>query len=201
MSYCCTLLGIAKYFCEDDPVAPRSITAEPDDWQRVADAMRARRLNLGIKAEDVVTRSKRHDARGVSLSTYGHLENVDQVSYTERTLRAASLGLGWAPDGITQILKGETPAGTGTEDLSGWLSTVRSLMDMGDDDDIQIVSLQAIEIALRRVLLLVASDGTTDEDSRLIAELMDRRDSLTKALGRTVPDRAPSPELDEPNLG
>lgn len=69
------------------------------DWHRVADAVRQRRLLLGLP----------QGTGGVSPATWGKIENAKETSYKRRTLVAICRVLRWTPDSIDRLLRGEEP--------------------------------------------------------------------------------------------
>lgn len=99
------LLGIANYFCENLGVGarPDTISAEPDLWAAVADAIRERRAALGLTHTQVAA-----DGR-VSLNVWSLLENNKQTKYRKRTLVAVAKALHWPDDAILRILAGQEP--------------------------------------------------------------------------------------------
>ena len=91
-------------------MAQPTIDGTPEQWAHVATAVRARRSDLGNRTVDEVIRlARRHTPKGVSRSVISFLENGRQTSYSERTLRAASVGLDWSADSIERILDGRDP--------------------------------------------------------------------------------------------
>jgi hypothetical protein len=76
--------------------------AVSDKWQRVAQAMRRRRLELDLTQEQAVQRS----GGRISLPVWRLLEGARQESYRERTLRGVAVALEWPLDAVSQILDG-----------------------------------------------------------------------------------------------
>ena len=68
------------------------------DWQRVADAVRERRLALGLRQSDVP---------GVSPASWRKLEGAKQTSYKLFLLRAVERALEWPAGTIEAIATGD----------------------------------------------------------------------------------------------
>lgn len=88
-----------------NPMHNGRIEGTPEQWERVADAVIARRVELGLSRPAALTRA----ARGVSESTWGTIERNQGTSYQLTTLAAVCRALDWTPDSITLILNGEQP--------------------------------------------------------------------------------------------
>jgi hypothetical protein len=75
-----------------------------DDWAAVGAAIRARLAEARLTQMDVA--SKAH----VSLTTFRELQhNLNPRRRRPQTLSAVSEALGWPPDYLGQILRGEAP--------------------------------------------------------------------------------------------
>jgi transcriptional regulator with XRE-family HTH domain len=94
-----------------------------DDWQRVARAVRDRRLALGLTQRKAVERS----GDGVSLPVWSLIEAAKQSAYRERTLIAVARGLAWPPDAIDRILAGEDPTTLANTSARPGVATVTSI--------------------------------------------------------------------------
>jgi transcriptional regulator with XRE-family HTH domain len=74
-------------------------------WQAVAEAVKARREELGItQAEGVFMAGGK-----VSASTWSHLERADKQTYEQSKLRSVSRALGWSADSLERISVGQEP--------------------------------------------------------------------------------------------
>ena len=73
-----------------------------EDWQRLADYVIARRVELGMRDRRALA-----EATGVTERTLGKLENGQRVSPS--TLGMVENRLGWAPGSCRRILAGEEP--------------------------------------------------------------------------------------------
>jgi hypothetical protein len=73
-----------------------------EDWQRLADYVIARRVNLGMRDRRALA-----EASGVTERTLGKLENGQHVSPS--TLGMVENRLGWAPGSCRRILAGGEP--------------------------------------------------------------------------------------------
>jgi hypothetical protein len=105
--------------------------AERSDWERVASAVRQRRLDLGLTIREATKR--------VSLDVWGKIENArgptpdaTDWGYRPRTVVAVCQALGWTTDSLDRIIAGDPPVddtGTSTaeEDFTLWLELVASL--------------------------------------------------------------------------
>src|SRR4249919_969644 len=80
-----------------------------EDWQRLADYVVARRVELGMRDRRAFA-----EATGVTERTLGKLENGQRVSPS--TLGMVENRLGWAPGSCRRILAGGEPRG-GAPDL------------------------------------------------------------------------------------
>lgn len=92
-------LDLAKPFCHYAGVAPPVVTAARDDWERVGQAIRARRLHLDIG----------QDQLGISKAVASNLENGKQTSFARSSLMRVSRALGWTSDSIERMVRGEDP--------------------------------------------------------------------------------------------
>ena len=73
-----------------------------EDWQRLADYVVARRVELGMRDRRAFA-----EATGVTERTLGKLENGQRVSPS--TLGMVENRLGWAPGSCRRILAGGEP--------------------------------------------------------------------------------------------
>ncbi|HVN50748.1 MAG TPA: helix-turn-helix transcriptional regulator [Acidimicrobiales bacterium] len=80
---------------------------DPDDlkaqWQRVADAVKDRRLTLGWTQQEAADRA------GVSLATWRLVESAGRERFQELTLRGLVRGLGWPVGSIERLRAGGPP--------------------------------------------------------------------------------------------
>lgn len=87
-----------------------------DHWARLATAIKARRLELGLTQSDAA------GAAGCSLTTWNGLETASrQVS--ERTRALIAVALGWPANALDRILAGDDPASftrVGADPLPAW---------------------------------------------------------------------------------
>lgn len=79
-------------------------------WRRLAGAVRARRDELGFTQAELAVES------GVSEPTIRVIETARRGSYQRATLRAIAQALGWTPDSLDRILRGEEPVEAGKPD-------------------------------------------------------------------------------------
>jgi transcriptional regulator with XRE-family HTH domain len=107
--HCCVLLGIAEYFCQSPPMAVPAITGTPEDWGRVAAALKKRRNELGLTQLQVSERS------GASVAVVQVAEGASQQNGAMSLSKAAAISraLGWESDAIECILRGEEPVEVG----------------------------------------------------------------------------------------
>jgi DNA-binding XRE family transcriptional regulator len=70
------------------------------DWQRLGDAVSARRSELGE------TRAAIAHAAGISPTTLYQLEKARQAGFDDRTLLAVERVLGWRPGSVQRVLEG-----------------------------------------------------------------------------------------------
>jgi transcriptional regulator with XRE-family HTH domain len=100
------VLDVSGRFNHHVDVAARTVTADPEAWERVGRRVYARRrYELDLTAQEVVERA----GRGLSLGVLSQIENSRKDSYTERTLIALCRALEWAPDSIQRMLNGGEP--------------------------------------------------------------------------------------------
>lgn len=79
------------------------------DWAAVADAVKQRMAELGLRQGAVVKRS------GLTKQTVGEIENNSkQRNRNRRTLETLSEALEWHPDHLAAVLEGRTPPEVGT---------------------------------------------------------------------------------------
>lgn len=71
------------------------------DWQRIAAAVRARRLELGLTQQGLAAEA------GVSLTTVNLLEAGKQTSYRDLTLAAVARALGWPSTAFSADFKAD----------------------------------------------------------------------------------------------
>jgi len=95
------------------------------DWVAVADAISQRMTELGINQTELITRSQ------VSKATVGELyHNSTQRRRSARTLQALSIALGWHPQHLAAVLKGQRVPGIGEpvsrsdDDVPGRLAAI-----------------------------------------------------------------------------
>jgi transcriptional regulator with XRE-family HTH domain len=88
-----------------------------DDWRQVGDAVRTRRLQLGLTQE----RAAELAGPSVSYATWRVLERVGRDAYREATLIGVCAALRWSMDSIDRILRGQPPIET-PEDVPQGLS-------------------------------------------------------------------------------
>jgi hypothetical protein len=95
------------------------VHASPEQWERVARALRDARGPA--TQDDCVTRAE----SGITKAVWSKLENARAESYKERTIRAACRGVGWTPDSIQRIIEGGDPVPVTTEvrESTGTLSS------------------------------------------------------------------------------
>lgn len=86
-------------------MSPRTVVAEPEAWNLVANAVIRRRTELDLRAQDVVAAAR----GGISTSVLSLIENAKQTSYARRTLAALCRALQWTPDSIERLLDGKYP--------------------------------------------------------------------------------------------
>lgn len=123
---------------------------EDTDWQRLGEAIRARREELLLSQAEAVRRSEGL----ISLPTWSLLENARQQRYKRRTLQGAALALGWPRDGCYRVLDGDDP---------GTFGARASAPGAGGGATISIEVPTAIA---RRISLL-----SNDERARMLAVL------------------------------
>jgi transcriptional regulator with XRE-family HTH domain len=82
------------------------IVSVDDRWRAVAEAVRRRRLALGLTVPEACAAS----AGMVSVAVWSILENARQDRYKERSLAGVAKALQWPPDAIERVLAGEDPA-------------------------------------------------------------------------------------------
>ena len=99
-----------------------------DPWQRVAEAIRDRRLTLRR------TQQEMSEAAGVSLATWRLLETAGRERYQGLTLRGVTSALGWTPDAIDRLLAGDAAPAELTADPSG----PDPLADLTAGDDVPV---------------------------------------------------------------
>src|SRR4051794_30728921 len=90
-----------------------------DDWERVGNAVRERRLALGLKQTDVP---------GVSPASWRKLEGAKQTSYKLFLLRAVERALEWAPGTIEAIAAGE-PLPTVTPEVEQRVKAIEARLE------------------------------------------------------------------------
>ena len=75
-----------------------------EDWDAVAEAIRARLADMRMTQMDVASRAK------VSLTTLRELQhNINSRRRRPQTLGAISTALGWPPSYLDQVLRGDQP--------------------------------------------------------------------------------------------
>lgn len=79
------------------------------DWAAVANAVKQRMAELGLRQGAVIKRS------GLTKQTVGEIENNSKErNRNRRTLEALSKALEWHPDYLAAVLEGRTPPEVGT---------------------------------------------------------------------------------------
>jgi transcriptional regulator with XRE-family HTH domain len=96
-----------------------------EDWAAVAQAISQRMTELGINQAELIERSQ------VSKATVGELyHNSAQRRRSARTLEALSMALGWHPQHLVAVLKGQRvpdigePVSRSDDDIPGRLSAI-----------------------------------------------------------------------------
>jgi transcriptional regulator with XRE-family HTH domain len=96
-----------------------------EDWAAVAQAISQRVAELGINQAELIERSQ------VSKATVGELyHNSAQRRRSARTLEALSMALGWHPQHLAAVLKGQRvpeigePASRSDDDIPGRLAAI-----------------------------------------------------------------------------
>jgi transcriptional regulator with XRE-family HTH domain len=96
-----------------------------EDWAAVAQAIGQRMTELGINQAELIERSR------VSKATVGELyHNSAQRRRSARTLEALSMALGWHPQHLVAVLKGQRvpdigePVSRSDDDIPGRLSAI-----------------------------------------------------------------------------
>lgn len=85
--------------------AVSTITSSPEDWKRVGDLVRQRRLELGLTIEEALDRA----TPKISRSVWSNLERGAQESYAEISLAGICSALQWSADSISKLLHGDPP--------------------------------------------------------------------------------------------
>jgi len=95
------------------------------DWTAVAQAISQRMTELGINQRELIERSQ------VSKATVGELyHNSAQRRRSARTLEALSIALGWHPQHLVAVLKGQRvpdvgePVSRSDDDIPGRLAAI-----------------------------------------------------------------------------
>ncbi len=96
-----------------------------EDWAAVAQAISQRMTELGINQAELIERSQ------VSKATVGELyHNSAQRRRSARTLEALSMALGWHPQHLAAVLKGQRvpeigePVSRSDDDIPGRLAAI-----------------------------------------------------------------------------
>jgi transcriptional regulator with XRE-family HTH domain len=96
-----------------------------EDWAAVAQAISQRMTELGINQAELIERSR------VSKATVGEIyHNSAQSRRSARTLEALSMALGWHPQHLVAVLKGQRvpdigePVSRSDDDIPGRLSAI-----------------------------------------------------------------------------
>lgn len=97
VSYCLTLLAIARYFRNNHDVDAA--------WKRVAELVRDRRIGLGMSAEEAVVAGGGRP----SVAVWSLIENARQAGYSALTISAICKALRWDRTSIDRILEGLEP--------------------------------------------------------------------------------------------
>lgn len=75
------------------------VAGSQEQWERVAHAVRNRRLALGLTQDDL----------GVSKAVISNLENAKQERYSAAKLISIATSLGWSSDSIERLLADDAP--------------------------------------------------------------------------------------------
>ena len=134
-----------------------------EDWAAVADAISQRMTELGINQTELIGRSQ------VSKATVGELyHNSAQRRRSARTLEALSIALGWHPQHLAAVLKGQRapdigePVSRSDDDVPGRLAAIEyrlaqietRLGDIGELSD----RIDEIKTDIEAVMRLVDSN-------------------------------------------
>jgi DNA-binding XRE family transcriptional regulator len=93
---------------QPDP-APDGQAEQRQDWLRLAQLIRERRVELGL------TQAQVHSAGGPAPATLYLLENGCRTSFSPQILRRLERVLGWRAGSIRRVLAGGRPALTGAD--------------------------------------------------------------------------------------
>lgn len=102
------------------------MTTDADQWTRVAEAVRAKRTDLGLNQAELALRS------GVSEPTIRVIETARRSNYQATTLRSVSVALWGNPEAISEIRSGAAPSETApseTQTLAEKLDAIQAQLD------------------------------------------------------------------------
>ncbi len=132
-----------------NPMQNGRVEGTPEQWQRVADAVTARRVELGLSRPSAVTRAQ----HGVSESTWGQLERNQGTSYQLTSLGAICRALDWTTNSIILLLRGEEPVElSDDEKRQDSIGRLRNREDAGRETVREIQSLLADQQEIRRAV-------------------------------------------------
>lgn len=84
--------------------------SDDETWERLAERIRERRLELGLTQTQLARDAQASDR------TIGALERAEQARYHAATLRSVAVALGWTPDSVERILAGDEPVDAPSRD-------------------------------------------------------------------------------------
>jgi transcriptional regulator with XRE-family HTH domain len=137
-----------------------------EDWAAVARAISRRMTELGLNQRELIERSR------VSKATVGELyHNSAQRRRSARTLQALSIALGWHPQHLAAVLKGQRvphigePVSRSDDDVPGRLAAIEyrlaqietRLGDIGELSD----RIDEVKTTIEAVMRLVDSSWKT----------------------------------------
>jgi transcriptional regulator with XRE-family HTH domain len=137
-----------------------------EDWAAVAEAISQRMTELGINQTELIGRSQ------VSKATVGELyRNSAQRRRSARTLEALSIALGWHPQHLAAVLKGQRvpnigePVSRSDDDIPGRLAAIEyrlaqietRLGDIGELRD----RIDEVKATIEAVMRLIDSSQKT----------------------------------------
>ncbi len=141
------------------------IEGTPEQWQRVADAVIARRVELGLSRPAALARAQ----HGVSESTWGTIERNQGVSYQLTTLGAICRALDWTADSIVRLLRGEEARDlSDDEKRQDSVDRLSNRADAGRETVREIQAVLAEQQALRAIVesLLARVESLEDRSRR-----------------------------------
>jgi hypothetical protein len=95
-----------------------------DDWRRVAEAVRLRRGQLGLR-----TQKEAAAIAGIGVTTWRQIENAHQDAYRPTILGAVARALQWPADALTRIAAGEPLPAEEEGDLLAQLAGLSARLD------------------------------------------------------------------------